>query len=360
MTSNKPRFIAYHTGPFTQLDHLGTLAIEWDIPLIASDPNTIELAQKYYPELKVHLINESESLDFLASHCDILLGCGKYWAIELQYEFSQFFNKSMRMLFCPHGNSDKGRSLTPDMDHPPQDIALFYGQQMLDLWKKTGVLTNTKQWTFSGNYRLPYYLKRRSFYDELAQPFFSRFSPEKKTIFYAPSWPDKENPSPIFQVCEPLIENLRGDFNLLIKLHPLLAEKYPAETYRLLGLYEDHPEVQILFEFPPVYPLLSKVDLYLGDFSSIGYDALAFDLPLYFLIDDSSVLQGSDLAKTGITLPMHEIENLYSTIDRTLAKNKSDFQKARKDLYDYAFGEPREMGEVKEEVETLFSLEKRG
>jgi hypothetical protein len=350
-TSYYPNFIAYHTGPFTHLDHLGVLCIELGIPMITSDSTAYNFAKEVYPELEIHLIEEQDALSFLAAHCDVLLGCGKYWASQLKEELLLFFGKSIRMVFCPHGNSDKGRTYSPNDPHPSQDIVLFYGQQMHDLWNKTGLLNQTSSWLFSGNYRYAHYLKQKEYYDSLAAPLFAKFSPNRKTIFYAPTWPDKENPTPVLQAIFPLIENLGSDFQLLLKLHPLLIEKYP----HLQEQFTDLPFVQIASNFAPIYPLLAKSNAYLGDFSSIGYDALAFDLPLYFLVDDLSSLQSSELAKTGRCFPTKSIPELYHWIRKSLNEDKIKYKEERKKLYTYAFGEEREPNIILKELREFVS-----
>jgi len=344
-------FLAYHTGPFTHLDHLGVLCIELGIPLITSDLDAFNLANVIYPELQIHLIEEQDALSYLAENCDVLFGCGKYWASQLKEELSLLFGKSIKMVFCPHGNSDKGRTLSKNGPHPAQDIVLFYGRQMHDLWHKSGLLDSSSSWLYSGNYRYAHYLKRKEHYDALAAPFFEKLSPNRKTIFYAPTWPDKENPTPVLHSLAPLIDNLESDFQLLIKLHPLLIEKYPY----LQEIHKDTPYVQMASNFAPVYPLLAKADLYLGDFSSIGYDALAFDLPLYFLVDELSSLQSSELAQLGPCFQTNSISDLYQRIRVSFNDDKRNLKKARQALYAYAFGDEKKTGNIIEEIKRALS-----
>ena len=339
------KFFGYHTGPLTHLDHLGVLCAELEIPLITSDSQAFDLAKLYFPNLSVYLLENQEALSFLAEHCDVLLGCGKYWASQLKDELFLFYGKSIRVVYCPHGNSDKGRTLQSHDPHPSQDIVLFYGNQMHDLWKQSGQLNFAFSWLFSGNYRYRHYLKRKTHYDSLAAPLFEKFSSDRKTIFYAPTWPDKENPTPVLQACAPLIEHLKEDFQLLIKLHPLLIEQLPSQAHQLLEKYKDTPFVQITSDFFPIYPILAKSDLYLGDFSSIGYDALAFDLPLYFLVDDLKSLDSSDLAKAGPCFQLNSIPELYERF-----RDSDKFKEARKALYQHAFGGEKKPKQLLEEL----------
>lgn len=347
------RVLAYHTGPITHLDHLGVLAAEMGIPLVTSDPLVLTMAKNYYPGLSIILIDENASLSFLNDHCDALICSGKFLALELRKEFELLFGKKIRIIFSPHGNSDKGRSLKPP--HPPQDIALLYGKQMYDLWNRTGVLKTTTSIVFTGNYRLPYYERNKLFYKELLDPIFNKLSPEKKTIFYAPTWPDKENPSPFFHIIEKLILSLKKSFNLIIKLHPFLKEHNPVETYLFLKTFEQEEGILILDEMPLVYPFLERSAIYLGDYSSIGYDALYFDLSLYFLNNNPSSLEGCSLIPMGTTIDTSTIETLAECIHEK-EKNRKSASAARKKLIDYCFEPYRGGREILKDIENASPL----
>jgi hypothetical protein len=330
---NEKRWIAYHNGPVTHLDHLGVLCIELGLPLVTPDHPTYLLGQKIYPQLHIELIEEENILSFLAQNCDTLFGCGKYWTASLHTEFALFFNKKMRFVFCPHGNSDKGRTLHVNGPHPMQDVVLFYGEQMRKLWEKTGMLRHIQAWTFSGNYRKVHYAKHKEHYASLVAPIFAKFSASRKTLLYAPTWPDKENPTPVVDAIEPLMENLGDDLQLLLKLHPLFLEKHPYFCER----YQDNAYVAVVPEWMPIYPLLEEIDLYLGDFSSIAYDVLSFDHPLYFLIDDRSSWSSTDLSRVGDTFSTEQIALLFRRMRNFLSEDREKYKKARNDLYEYAF-----------------------
>ena len=77
-----------------------------------------------------------------------------------------------------------------------------------------------------------------------------------------------------------MTHELPSDWNLILKLHPLLEERDPALFYRLNLLERDN--LLILHKFPPVYPILEQIDAYLGDYSSIGYDVLSLRKPMFF------------------------------------------------------------------------------
>lgn len=330
--------IAISTGPDTHLDHLGVLCALLEIPLIVTDPDIYDLGKKFYPKLDIFLKDPLEvSLPFLADH-DLIFGCGKFWALELLPLFELFQNKKMRLVFCPHGNSDKGHSL--NASHLSQDIALVYGRHMIDLLKKTKSWKNTQRIVRTGNYRYPFYRQHKKFYDSCAQELLG--PKNKKTILYAPTWKDRENPSSFFEDCSLIIDQLAGDFNILLKPHPLLEQQEPVHFHRIVEHYQGHKDVALITSFPPIYPLLARADIYLGDFSSIGYDFLAFDRPLFFLNSSQNKLH-----QCGMTIPPKEKRNLRAFLKSNLC---CDFSKERQKTYAYAFGKERKIGEIKKEL----------
>lgn len=343
------RPLGISTGPSTHLDHLGVLCDLLEIPLIVTEERAYETARRFYPKLDVHLCSWNDlSLEALSKNADVLFGCGKYWAESLLPSLACICGKQMRFVFCPHGNSDKGRSLLPGEAHPRQDISLIYGDHMYELLNDTGALQTICHIVRTGNYRYAYYQNNRAFYDALADKLlFRNIRTDKKILLYAPTWPNKENPSPVFDFSSQLIEQLSSAFTLLIKWHPLLEEFHPGPTYRFLGRYADHPDVHFITDFPAIYPLLQRCDGYIGDFSSIGYDYLLFDRPLYFL--PSSIANPGPLFSCGLTLPS---DSLATFLSATWTDNQQRFHQSRKSLYHHAFGEPKDIAQLKKEIFT--------
>lgn len=333
--------IAISTGPSTHLDHLGVLAHLLGVPLIVTEEKTFHLAKKFYPDLKIQVKDPSElSIDFLAGF-DRILQCGQFWAVDLVPMIELMHHKKVRILFCPHGNSDKGHSAKK---LPPQDIALVYGNQMATSLKEKEALCN--EMIITGNYRFPFYRKKQNFYDNYAEEIvFSELDPRRRTLLYTPSWNDGENLSSFFSSAGKAIEQLTKRFNLIVKLHPLLEEHHPAETEYLLSHYQKSSHLLILQEFPPIYPLLARASAYIGDFSSIGYDFLAFDRPLFFLNSEKDSLF---LHKCGMTIP-YDVD-LCSFIETKWNENQNRFASARRKAYQYAFGEEREASNLKNEI----------
>lgn len=336
------RPVAILTGPFTHLDHLGVLSSLLQIPLIITDPAIYAIAHKWYPNLDMQLLDSSHlCIEYLAKHFDLIFESGKFWAAEMDPAFTLFAQKKMRFVFCPHGNSDKGYSLKL---HPQQDLYLVYGQHLYDLLEKTGALKQIKGIFKTGNYRWHYYQTHRLFYQNLIKDDLSHFQKPQPMILYAPTWSDPENRSSFLQATDQVIHDLCPKFNLLIKLHPFLIEKHPADFYRILAKYENHSAVLFVTDFPIIYPLLAQCVAYLGDYSSIGYDALTFDLPLYFLKYDRSF---SLLHSCGLICPQH---NLCDFILQTIHRKQAELSEKRKEIYQYAFEESIDLADLKRSI----------
>ena len=344
MTSN--RWIAIHTGASHYLDHLGVLCIELGLPLLVTEEAVYQNAQKFYPQLQCQLIDlQTLSLDYLADQYDVIFESGHRWALELVPLFEMMYQKKMRIVYCPHGNSDKGYSQEP----LPKDISLVYGSHMMDHLKKTKSLEKTEATVLTGNYRYKYYLKHQQFYDNLLQSELEgKLDPAKKTVFYAPTWPDGENNSSFLTCATRVIREVGEYYNVLIRWHPFLDEMHPVETHQLRGEFENKRGVIFLSDFPCIYPILNASDFYLGDFSSIGYDFLAFNKPLFFLDSHFGMLY-----KCGKQLNLSH--HLGKSIQET---DSSCFKKQREETYHYVFGEMRESETILEELKEALSRDR--
>jgi len=115
-----------------------------------------------------------------------------------------------------------------------------------------------------------------------------------------------------------------------------------------MARYENRSDVVLLENFPPIYPLIEKCDLYIGDYSSIGYDFLALDKPLYFLNPSSSPLRSC-----GLELPNR---GAHQFLIDTLEANTKDYSTQRKNIYYYAFGEALETNKIKSNIFTKLHL----
>lgn len=316
------RSVAIHTGPPSYLDHLGVLASLLDIPLIVTEENTLKAAKTFYPMINCSWMDLRElSLDFLASQFDVIYMSSHQWSWELLPLIELLYGKKMRMVYCPHGNSDKGHSQT---DHFRKDIVLAYGSHMIDLLTQTGATKQITQLVTVGNFRYAFYQKNAPFYHQLLN---DRWKKRRPTLLYAPTWDDGENPTSFFKLCFSLVESTLPYFDLVIKLHPFLEEQNPSQTWEIIEKLSTVPGVHFLNDFPSIYPILNNCDGYIGDASSIGYDFLAFDRPLFFLTEGRGPIR-----ECGQTIP------LGSSIGDFIQAHWNDSKnELRKKVYNYAF-----------------------
>lgn len=332
LTSFKPA--AINTGPLmNHLDHLVSLCYVMGMPLITDEENIYQAAKKYYPEV-TPILRKTFTLSYLAENYDLLFVSSKRYSQELSAMIEMSFKKQVRFFYCPHGNSDKGL-LSPTMDPLPfQKRLLIYGPQMKRRLEDRISLSKLDSVVTTGNYRLEYYKTFKPFFDEITDAqVFSKFAKQQPTILYAPTWQDEEESSSFKSHFQSLIKSLPKHYNLIIKLHPLLMEHSPGEAYCCIERCRDHPQIQVLNEFPLVFPLLNRTNIYLGDFSSIGYDFLAFNRPMFFF-NPTKREKGRDLHRCGmeITEP-----NVFDFIDRH--KDQTDLTEERRKTFSYAFGD---------------------
>lgn len=263
---------------FHLLDHIAPLAYLWQMPLFVNDPILHKMAVTYYPMVDVVFSPTfEEDLSYFANHFDQLVSC-TYWPIHLASLFWDLYGKKMELLFCPHGQSDKGFVAPLLEPYRWQGKVLLYGKLLQDMLEKLHIEVRG-EWI--GNYRLRFYQEHRAFYDDLVEKEIFSHLPKQPTILYAPTWKDGDGATSFFAKGREILQVLPPSWNLLIKPHPLLEARDPALYYATLqGPLSSN--VSLLSSCPLVYPILARVDRYLGDASSVGYDFLHFARPMFF------------------------------------------------------------------------------
>lgn len=188
-----------------------------------------------------------------------------------------------------------------------------------------------------GNFRHLFYLYHQHFYDKLVKKEVLRLLPEaSRTLLYAPTWQDYENCSSFHEATEFLVRNLPQNWNLILKLHPNLLKKDILKTESICALCEDNPHTLVLSDFPPIYPLLEHIDIYLGDYSSIGYDFLTLNRPLFFCHPKNKEKISGSLFTCGPVITHDAYETLYNTI-RSYPETNDPFISKREQLYQQTF-----------------------
>jgi CDP-glycerol glycerophosphotransferase (TagB/SpsB family) len=113
---------------------------------------------------------------------------------------------------------------------------------------------------------------------------------------------------------------LPSTLNLLVKPHPNTILRNAPQLERLIGKTE-RSNLQFLTENFPIFALLERCDAYLGDRSSIGYDYLLLDKPLFFL-DPHHHPKGRDLLGCGQSVTPETLFPILSHPDRYSAERK--------------------------------------
>lgn len=333
-------------------DHLGPIAAIMGIPLMFLNESDTELCQGLYPDIQMLTPSYDEfNAEEMIRNYDVLFLSDLWPQEKFELTFGPLekqYNKRMRHVFCPHGYSDKSYYLK---DCVYEDVSLIYGQNMLDLLKVHQVDHLLKRYILTGNYRYTYYKKHKKHFDQIVhERYISKFPKKQTTLLYAPTWMDMEDASTFFDICETMLDALPDSYNILVKLHPRLEvhsrpdKDMTAIYHYLIGKYSKKPNLIFVEYFPLVFPLLNATDIYIGDTSSVGYDFLAFDRPMFFLnkferdpATDRSVM----LFKTGIAIPPKDYPQLYSIIERSLPQDRERYAHERKMLWDYTFGVER-------------------
>jgi len=319
------------------VDHLVPLCQLMQIPLLVTDAWMKELIQLYYPPMEIILAEPHDfNLDPYLEGYELFVYVDFFRKGNGTFQFRDYFTThKARSVMSLHGNPDKFWDIYWIEKLSDEDIVLAYGPQLLELLSKRGV---DKQPLLCGNYRLEFYQMHEAFFDQTL-PFRKG---EKKTLLYAPTWTalsrkteHRINYSPFFDVYRHVFETLGPKYHLIVKLHPHLVKLMPNEVEKVI---QEYPEIYFLNEYPLIYPLLKQCDLYLGDYSSIGYDFLYFDKPLFFL----EVQQLTRLHEYGQRISKEELPDL----------EPPSFDRLK--LYSQVFGERKPLDQLKKEIESAY------
>jgi len=343
----------YHHFP-GYLDHIAPLCSLLDIPIIVTEKEFDELIKKFYPDLKVILHeNYLTYCRFLFSNFETIISCQFLRSDHATMTMVQMHSQTFSLVWVPHGNSDKGHHSEIFKPLEKEKITLIYGQKMLDAFKSQKVYDKIEHKFVTGNYRKHYFLKHKSFYDQIIRnEIASKLSLGKKTILYAPTWEDYENNGSYNDVITTLLETLPDDFNLIVKPHHNTYLKFTARMIWMHGQYENHPRILFLKDFPSIYPLLDFADIYLGDMSSIGYDFLTLNKPMFFLNSNYKDVKKDPslfLFQAGVEIQPSQYSKIYEVISGKI-ENDHKFAKIREEIASYTFGELPDFKELKNQL----------
>lgn len=308
------------------LDHLVPLSTQLQIPIILTDEKLEPLLQKFYPKTLYHLIQKNDiNPATCATWFDLILTTETQWAAK----FASI--QPFRYVYLPHGHSDKTAPLSPKNFINQGDLYFYYGRQMLKTLQSQQLLKSSNHAIAIGNFRLAFYQENKPFYDQLVkQEILSKFNPSNPTFLYAPTWNDKPHTSSFLDYYLPLIQQLPNDINLIIKVHPLLENEYPSHVLYLKELSQKKTNLSLLIKTPIIYPILDHINALISDNSSIHYDYLAFNKPL-FLTEAKRRL----IDRCGIHLPLSD--KLYEHI---LIHMNKDLSTQQQSIYSEVFDKP--------------------
>jgi teichoic acid glycerol-phosphate primase len=359
MTQNNPKIAAINfTIDHKVLDHIIPLCHIMDMTLIVVEKSNYDIVRKHYPTANVIYYSYDDiSYEDIVRNYDLIFQASAAECDILKY-FAGIMKKKVCFALCPHGNSDKGHIKPLLATAVMNDMLLFNGPHMEERLRQQNLLHSVKTSVEIGNYRYRYYLDNKSFYDGI---FTKEIKPyldsRKKTILYAPTWDDGESASSFFKIAPLLAEQLPDDYNLIVKPHPMLEEHHPAQYYITSSLFDKKSNAIVMNDHFPIFPLLENVDIYLGDFSSIGYDFLTFNRPLFFF-NQKNIEKGSPslyLHKCGVTIPTTSYTNIFSFIAKHTDPWPNNLLNNQKETYKFTFGDDPNFLQIKTNILSAYN-----
>lgn len=337
------------------LDHLAVVCHILNIPLLFQDEADQERAIQYYPEVDTLIAEYQEfTPEFLIANYDVIFTSDLWNRHDFHKVFRELemkYNKQLRAVYCPHGFSDKGYYLKNCVN---EDITFIYGQNMLDLLDHHGALRFMPPHVITGNYRYTYFQKFRDFYDKLMQEeILAKFDQVRPTILYAPTWGDEEDSGTFCEIALQMIEKLPSHYNMIVKPHPLIEHHDAGFYYQLMSKCDEKLNTVFLKDFPLVFPVLANTDIYIGDMSSIGYDFLIFDKPMFFLNKNKRDVEkdrGLYLYRCGVEIQPEQYNEIYEIIEKETATDKSKYSKIRQETWEYTFGAEKPFPQIRNEI----------
>lgn len=328
------------------IDHLAPLCAFFEFPIVTPFAENVFKYSRYYPDCKI-LVKNCSVRFLLENYTHVLYSSNPKPSfkdiIESEREKNPqepIWQRPLKLIHHFHGCSDKGYHsnwISPNSHIKDLDLLLIYGKRFEKLLKDKKLYHLPKNIGYVGNYRYEYYLKHQNYLDNLVESeVFSQFDKKQQTLLYAPTWQDHENSSSFLEMQSIIIDQLPCDLNLIIKLHPNLLDQEPLVVRNLLEKSAKLSNVVILTRYPLIYPLIKKCDFYLSDHSSVSYDVLTFNKPMFFLNITTRPLtdKGAYIFKCGRVIEKKDFKEIYSII----RNEKSNYLSYQKKLYLEAFG----------------------
>lgn len=312
------------------LDHLAPLCAILGVPLIVTEKLLLKQAQEIYPFVDMLYLDCLELPFFLIKNYRFVLSCfSRIMLNEFLFLAELLSKKKIYTIWCPHGNSDKG-NIKPYAEALYQEnLLLVYGQQMIDFFNRYKLM---KPYVTIGNFRYQFYMQHKGWYDAYVTKKI--LLEQKKTILYAPTWQDYEKSSSFFSAIDILMKQKPDQYTLLIKPHPNLKLQNLFLVEEIEEKCKTIPGIYFISDLIPIYPLLNHCDLYIGDRSSIGYDFLHMNRPMFFFNqNDLKEPLSTYLFRCGQAISPQHYSDIYSLI----GCKQQELRAMRKKVYRYAF-----------------------
>ncbi len=329
------------------IDHLAPLCAAFSAEFLSSEKEEIALIKQSYPDIFCRYVAPHELGPFyLTRNVDIAIHSFP-WPKKLLHAHPFAKKSALRLLFTPHGYSDKPSACSTWQDYQHNALTLIYGPKMQKELQEEGI---DKNLFFMSNLRYLFYQKHQAFFDIKAAKFFSKIDKKKPLLLFAPSWSVGSFPSSLHSLESFLFRYAAKEFSILIKLHPWQKKKDISQVYRLIEKSKDHPSVTVIDGCTPTYPLLQKATCFLGDASSLGYDFLLLDKPLFFYFPPEISLEKWPLHRCGQRLFLH---NPKEAVRLLLDYEKETIEKRaiRKKTAEEVFGTKTSFDEIKKTLQ---------
>jgi hypothetical protein len=297
LTDESPHFI----------DHLAPFCASVGCPLIVWENSLATDCRSFYPHLEVLETGELPSC---------IISC--LTRPHLEQTLGLFRPHPSKVIWLPHGLSDKGWKQPFFEALSRENLLLVYGNRMREMLQRKKI--SIPQFSI-GNFRQKYYQQNQTFYETLVAQEFGHH----RFILYAPTWEDSEQNGSFWEAFPHFLNNVPSSVLLLIKLHPNTLRAHLPRLEQCRGAALRTPNIRFLDAFFPLYPLLERCDAYIGDMSSIGYDFLTLNKPLFFLrkeLTDPAMDPSAFLMQAGEQVLIKHIPSLLQNL-ALLSKNES-------------------------------------
>jgi hypothetical protein len=287
---------------------LGMLASLCDllaIPLVATEERIASLASKYYPHINVELLDYSEVAQTLLSRYNVVFSTLTRQLFDEAFCFAKkWLGKPIHTIWCPYEHT-----LPRDLKH--EEAMLAFGKKMVEELIDRKLLTSAKEYVLLGNLQAHHYAKHKASFDALAsREVVRKLAPSRRTL-------------------------LTDD--------PSLADSFPKEDNLIIYGAKDHfeqtdPHILFVPASFPLYPLFDLANAYIGNGSSLAYEFLSCNKPMFF---------------------SHPVSKELSSCGPLLSASadfSANFSKHQKEASRYIFAEHQTREKVKHQLLELCSL----